>query len=50
MELVCVHRWGDWFETPYEEPPKRFRMCKGLCKQTLFEGDPEPRVVLAKTE
>jgi len=53
-ELVCVHRWskyddyGGWL--PVDAPVIRMRVCQGLCKQYQKEGDPEPRVVIARME
>jgi len=45
-EIVCVHWWSVWFE-PMGDGPK-WRICRGLCKRTQNDGDPDPEVVIAR--
>lgn len=45
-ELFCVHWWSTWFE-PISEGTK-WRICRGLCKRTMNEGEKDPDVVIAK--
>jgi len=48
-EVVCEHRWGNFFEGwEDKENPRRFKSCRGLCKAIWYEGNPEPVVVVAK--
>lgn len=49
-ELVCVHRWGNFFEGFGKDEARRFKSCRGLCKGTWYEGEPEPEVVIARSK
>lgn len=49
QELTCRHLWSSWFEA-FGDKEKRWRMCGGLCKKVHLEGEPEPRIVVAKLE
>lgn len=47
-EIICVHCWSTWFDAHGDG--QRWRICRGLCKRSYFEDEPEPRVVIARIE
>lgn len=49
-EIVCAHKFGTWINTADSDgQPVRYKHCK-WCESYVKDGDPEPRIVMARIE
>lgn len=46
IAVYCPHTWGDQMAGS----DGAFRICKGPCRTTWYDGQPEPRVQIGKIE